>query len=197
MFCLDICLCTMCVHCHRRPEEGFGSPGTGVIEGCEPHMGPEDGTWVLWRSTQCISSVLPFPFYSVQDPGFGIVLPKVKVSLSTSIKIIQIIPHSRAQRLGSWVILNPVKLRINIKHHSSTHCSLDTQVHHLIFRCILSNVYEYFACIYVCICTMCVYCVHRGQEWALDTLELKLLMVVSYCVGSGNQIWTLCKRNTC
>lgn len=37
-------LCALCVRwCLRRPEEGVGSPRTGVIDGCEP----PNGYWVL------------------------------------------------------------------------------------------------------------------------------------------------------
>jgi len=34
-FCLHKCLCTMCVQCLKKLEEGIGSPGTGVIDSCE------------------------------------------------------------------------------------------------------------------------------------------------------------------
>lgn len=48
------CLCTTCVQCPWRSEEGLGYPGTGVIDGCEPPC----GCWKfnfdsLWKSRQC------------------------------------------------------------------------------------------------------------------------------------------------
>ena len=38
MFCLLVCLCTVCVQC-LKPEEGSGSSGTGIIDGCELPFG--------------------------------------------------------------------------------------------------------------------------------------------------------------
>ena len=32
-----VCLCTTCKPGVQRPEESLGYPGTGVIDGCEPH----------------------------------------------------------------------------------------------------------------------------------------------------------------
>ena len=36
MFGLNVCLCTTCMQCPQRPEEGSKSLGTGVIGSCEP-----------------------------------------------------------------------------------------------------------------------------------------------------------------
>lgn len=35
LFCLLVCLYTMCIHCPQRPKEDIGSPGTGVTGGYE------------------------------------------------------------------------------------------------------------------------------------------------------------------
>ena len=35
VFCLHVCLCTMCIQYSQRPEDGVGSPGTGVTNACE------------------------------------------------------------------------------------------------------------------------------------------------------------------
>jgi hypothetical protein len=35
VFCLHVCLCTMCMQGLWRPEKGAGSCGTGVTDGCE------------------------------------------------------------------------------------------------------------------------------------------------------------------
>lgn len=39
MFSLNTCLCTKCVHCLHRPEEGVRSFGTGATESYEPPHG--------------------------------------------------------------------------------------------------------------------------------------------------------------
>lgn len=36
LFCLRECLCTTCVQCPQRPEEGTRLPGTEVTGGCQP-----------------------------------------------------------------------------------------------------------------------------------------------------------------
>lgn len=36
---------------------------------------------------------------------------------------------------------------------------------------------------------------HGGQKTASDPLEPELQMVMSYCVGAGNQTWVVCKSN--
>ena len=43
MFCLRACLCTVCVPCLHRLEEGVGSPGAGYTGGCEQ----PGGCWEL------------------------------------------------------------------------------------------------------------------------------------------------------
>lgn len=45
----------------------------------------------------------------------GVVSPTIKATHSTSIN--QVIPHRVAFRLDFWMILDPVKWTINIKHH--------------------------------------------------------------------------------
>jgi len=50
-----------------------------------------------------------------------------------------------------------------------------------------------FHFIYMSILPKCVPGAHTGQWWALDPLELELLMVVSHCVGDGNQAQGLAK----
>jgi hypothetical protein len=42
-----MCLCTMCVQCPHRPEEGTGPSGTGVADGCEPLLSAENQTQAL------------------------------------------------------------------------------------------------------------------------------------------------------
>jgi hypothetical protein len=36
--CLYVCICTTCMQCFQRPEEGVRLPGTGVTDGCKPHL---------------------------------------------------------------------------------------------------------------------------------------------------------------
>lgn len=36
---LSVCLCTMCMHCLQRPEEGFRSRGTEITEACDSPCG--------------------------------------------------------------------------------------------------------------------------------------------------------------
>lgn len=46
---------------------------------------------------------------------------------------------------------------------------------------------------------MCMPDALRGQQRALNPAELELLMVVSHCMGAGNQtsVRVLCKNNKC
>lgn len=52
---------------------------------------------------------------------------------------------------------------------------------------------EYFACNYVCVCTIWAHHAHGGQERALDRTELELRMVVSCHAGAESQSQTVCK----
>jgi hypothetical protein len=47
LFCLPVCVCTMCVPgaCPPRPEEGLESPGAGVIDGCELGISLGSSPW--------------------------------------------------------------------------------------------------------------------------------------------------------
>lgn len=38
---------TVCMQCLWRPEEGVGSPGTGITDGCWPPVGVGNWTQVL------------------------------------------------------------------------------------------------------------------------------------------------------
>lgn len=38
----SLCLCLSVCMCLLRPEEGIGAPGSEVISGCEPHLGPQE-----------------------------------------------------------------------------------------------------------------------------------------------------------
>jgi hypothetical protein len=49
----------------------------------------------------------------------------------------------------------------------------------------------------ICLCTKHMPDTHKGQKRALDTLGLKLQMVVNHHVGKGNQIPVLWKRHQC
>ena len=40
--------------------------------------------------------------------------------------------------------------------------------------------------LYVCLCSTCIPRTHRGQEKALDALDLELQTDVSYSVGAGD-----------
>lgn len=44
--CFSICL-------PQKPEEGIRSPGTGVPDSCEPHIGAGNQAHALWRNSQC------------------------------------------------------------------------------------------------------------------------------------------------
>lgn len=45
-----------------------------------------------------------------------------------------------------------------------------------------------------CLCIMCMPCTHRGQKRALESLELKLKVVVSCHVGDGKNLGPLQKQ---
>lgn len=52
-----------------------------------------------------------------------------------------------------------------------------------------------YLCIYLCTTCMPTACTTTGgQQRVLDPLELELQMVVSHCVGTGNQAQVLCKN---
>ncbi|EGW00138.1 hypothetical protein I79_018812 [Cricetulus griseus] len=53
VFCLHVCMCTICEQCQWEPKEGTGSPGTGVRDNCKlPYECWELNT-VLFKSGQC------------------------------------------------------------------------------------------------------------------------------------------------
>jgi hypothetical protein len=54
-------------------------------------------------------------------------------------------------------------------------------------------VYMYF---YVHVCTWCTWCPQKPEE-GIESLKMKLEMVVSHCMSSGNPTWVLWKRNKC
>lgn len=43
---------TVCMQCLWRPEEGVGSPGTGITDGCWPPVGVGNWTQVLQKCTR-------------------------------------------------------------------------------------------------------------------------------------------------
>ena len=43
----------VCARCPKRPEEGTGSPKSGVRNGLGWHVGAGSQTWVLCKSSQC------------------------------------------------------------------------------------------------------------------------------------------------
>lgn len=54
VFCLNICLCTMCMPVSMLAREGSRSPGTGFARGCElPHVGSGNWIWIVWEKSQC------------------------------------------------------------------------------------------------------------------------------------------------
>lgn len=65
-----------------------------------------------------VLSCLP-PFYLVQDPAHGMVLPTFRMGLPTSINLMEVVSHGHGPRFVSMVILNPAKLTIKMNHHSS------------------------------------------------------------------------------
>ena len=52
MLCLHVCLWTTCMQCPWRPEQGVGSPGTEVTNGCEPPCGCWALSWHLLKHSQ-------------------------------------------------------------------------------------------------------------------------------------------------
>ena len=48
-----VCMCSICVQCLQRPEEGTGSPEIEIIHGCSHHAGARNQTWVLCKSRGC------------------------------------------------------------------------------------------------------------------------------------------------
>ena len=47
------------------------------------------------------------------------------------------------------------------------------------------------------VCTPHACSAHGSQKRASNLLEFKLLLVMSYCVGTGNPTWVLWKRSQC
>jgi hypothetical protein len=54
VFYLNICLCTKCL---RPSEEGSGSPGTGITDGCELSCGWQELNWSPLEEQQVLSTV--------------------------------------------------------------------------------------------------------------------------------------------
>lgn len=56
VFPLHVAVCTMCVWCLRRTEEGFGLAGTVFMDGCElPCRCLEIETWSSARTTNAFN----------------------------------------------------------------------------------------------------------------------------------------------
>lgn len=47
---LCIWVCTLCVQCPQRPEEGVGSFASVSTDVVSCSVGVEDGTWVTWKN---------------------------------------------------------------------------------------------------------------------------------------------------
>lgn len=62
-FCLPFCLCSMCIQCPQKPEEGVSPPRTGItggpssacwepnLDALQVHAGSL--TWMLFNSSKC------------------------------------------------------------------------------------------------------------------------------------------------
>jgi hypothetical protein len=50
----------VCAWYSRRSEESIRSPGTGVKDSCEHHVGAGNQTWVLWKSSSAFLTVESF-----------------------------------------------------------------------------------------------------------------------------------------
>lgn len=53
VFCLHVHVCTAWVQGPWRSGEGIGSPRTGITDTVNHHVGAENWTLVLWKSTKC------------------------------------------------------------------------------------------------------------------------------------------------
>lgn len=53
LFCLYVCVYTMCIQCQQRPEEYVRTSATGVTESYEPQCGCWDWNCVLWKNRKC------------------------------------------------------------------------------------------------------------------------------------------------
>lgn len=56
-------------------------------------------------------------------------------------------------------------------------------------------IYEYLFCLQVFYYTPCARSVNRDLKRALDSLEVQIQMLVSYCVASGTRTQALCKSS--
>jgi hypothetical protein len=59
MFYLNVCLCTTCVQCSQRPEEGMGSPGIIVKTNCELPCGCSESSPGPLEEQPALSTVEP------------------------------------------------------------------------------------------------------------------------------------------
>lgn len=55
MFCLDVCVCTMCTPsaCPQKPGKDVRSPGTFVKDGYEMSCGDWNQTQILYKNITC------------------------------------------------------------------------------------------------------------------------------------------------
>lgn len=88
----SVCLCTLCVQCSQKPEEGVKSSGTGVTDGCEragkvnpsllqeqqmlltaePSVQPLRPVFNLWLSWVVLWEMAPHTqIYTGQNVGLG------------------------------------------------------------------------------------------------------------------------------
>lgn len=64
--------------------------------------------------------------------------------------------------------------------------------------CSIKILFYMYGCFFsLDVCVLCVPSTSRGQRRTLDLIELELWIVVSHCVGTGNQDWILCKGIKC
>lgn len=59
MFCLHPSLCIKCTQFPRRPEEGMGASGAGVIAGCKPPYEYRRWNWGTWQEQPGLLTVVP------------------------------------------------------------------------------------------------------------------------------------------
>ena len=83
---MHVCLCSMCMKCPQRPEEGARFPETVVTDGCgrpcgwEPSLGPLQEQVLL--TTEPLTNNPPSPIHTFRDKNNGLYVDAVVHTLA-------------------------------------------------------------------------------------------------------------------
>lgn len=99
VFCLDVCICALCMECPQRLEEGIGSSGTGVTDGCWPPCGCWERNLCPFQE-QLVLSAIEISLWSPRLRNFesgcslGLLFPFLHSSSSPSIESRCVLPST-------------------------------------------------------------------------------------------------------